>query len=124
MNKLLNVLVALPAVLFLTIGLRWMVAPEGVATEFGMALDTGLGLSTQIGDLSAFFLTLGLSMLLALLSRRRVWFYPPIMLLGFAALGRVLAWLFHDAALAPQIGVEVIVATLLFLASRRLAEDA
>ena len=124
MNKLLNVLVALPAVLFLTIGLRWMVAPEGVATEFGMALDTGLGLSTQIGDLSAFFLTLGLSMLLALLSRRRVCFYPPIMLLGFAALGRVLAWLFHDAALAPQIGVEVIVATLLFLASRRLAEAA
>ena len=124
MNKLLNVRVALPAVLFLTIGLRWMVAPEGVATEFGMALDTGLGLSTQIGDLSAFFLTLGLSMLLALLSRRRVWFYPPIMLLGFAALGRVLAWLFHDAALAPQIGVEVIVATLLFPASRRLAEDA
>lgn len=124
MNKILTVLLALPAILFLTLGLRWLVAPEGVAVEFGMALDSGLGLSTQIGDLSAFFLTLGLSMLLALLSRQRIWFYPPIMLLGFAALGRVLAWLFHDAALAPQIGIEVIVAALLFLASRRLAEAA
>ena len=124
MNKILTVLLALPAILFLTLGLRWLVAPEGVAVEFGMALDSGLGLSTQIGDLSAFFLTLRLSMLLALLSRQRICFYPPIMLLGFAALGRVLAWLFHDAALAPQIGIEVIVAALLFLASRRLAEAA
>ena len=31
MNKILTGLLALPAILFLTLGLRWLVAPEGVA---------------------------------------------------------------------------------------------
>ena len=36
MNKILSIVIALAAVLFASIGLRWLVAPEGVATEFGM----------------------------------------------------------------------------------------
>ena len=64
-------------------------------------------------------------MLVALVSGRRVWFYPPIILLSLTALGRVIAWLVHDAALAVDlIAPEVIVATLLLVASRRLPEQA
>ena len=48
MNKILKVIVAVPAILFLIIGLRWLVAPAGVAGEFGMPLLDGLGRSTQI----------------------------------------------------------------------------
>ena len=55
MNKILRVVVALPAILFVVMGLRWVVAPAGIAPEFGMPLLQGLGLSTQIGDLGAFF---------------------------------------------------------------------
>jgi hypothetical protein len=121
MNKLLGLLVLLPAVLFVVTGLRWLVDPAGVAPEFGLLLGEGLGLSSQVGDMSGFFLTLGICMLVALVTRRRAWFYPPVLLLVLTAIGRVVAWLLHDAALAPQIAVEVVVAVLLLVASHRLA---
>lgn len=70
----------------------------------------GLRRSMQVGDLAAFFLTLGRSMLIALISRRRSWYYPPMILLSIATLGRIIAWLLDDATLAvPQIAVEVTV---------------
>lgn len=124
MNLLLKVIVALPALLFIVLGVRWLVDPAAIAPEFGMTALTGAGLSTQVGDLSAFFLTLGLCILTGLVTGNRTWFYPPVMLLLLATLGRLIAWLVHDAALAlPMILVEVIVSALLLLASARLAED-
>ena len=124
MNKILSVLVFLPAVLFVVTGLRWLVDPAGVAPEFGLVLGEGLGLSSQVGDMSGFFLTLGICMLVALVTGRRAWYYPPALLLLLTAIGRVIAWLLHDAALAPQIGVEILVTVILLVASRRLAREA
>ena len=125
MNKVLRVLVFLPAILFLVTGLRWLVAPAGVAPTFGLTLDAGVGLSSQVGDMSAFFLTLASCMLIALISGRRSWYYPAIMLLSITALGRVVAWLVHDATLALDlIAPEVIVSVILLVASRRLPEQA
>jgi len=124
MNKILGLLVLLPGVLFIVTGLRWLVDPAGVAPEFGLVLGEGLGLSSQVGDMSGFFLTLGICMLVALVSGRRAWYYPPALLLLLTAVGRVIAWLLHDAALAPEIGVEILVATILLVASRRLAREA
>ena len=124
MNKLLGVLVLLPAMLFVVTGLRWLVDPAGVAPEFGLVLGEGLGLSSQVGDMSGFFLTLGICMLVALVTGRRAWYYPPVLLLSLTAVGRLIAWLMHDAALAPQIGVEILVAVILLVASRRLAREA
>lgn len=123
MNRILGVLVLLPAILFVVTGVRWLVAPAAVAPEFGLVLGEGLGLSSQVGDMSAFFLTLGICMLAALVSGRRVWYYPPVLLLSLAAIGRLIAWLLHDASLAPQIGIEVAVALILLVASRRLAQE-
>jgi len=122
---LLRILVLLPGVAFLVTGLRWLVAPAGVAPEFGLSLASGIGLSSQVGDMSAFFLTLGICILMALVSGRRIWFYPAITLLALTALGRILAWLLHDAALATSlIAPEVIVALLLFFAARHLSDRA
>jgi hypothetical protein len=46
-----------------------------------------------------------------------------MMLLAITAVGRVLAWLVHDATFAvSQIVVEIAVALILLLASRRLAQ--
>ena len=120
----LPLLVLLPALLFIVTGLRWLVDPAGVAPEFGLVLGEGVGLSSQVGDMSGFFLTLDICMLVALVSGRRAWYYPPTLLLLLAALGRVIAWLLHDAALAPQIAVEILVAGILLVASRRLAREA
>ena len=123
-NTILKVLVALPAVLFIFTGVRWLVGPSDVAATLGLGLSEGLGRSTLIGDLAGFFLTLGSCMLIALITKRRAWYYPPIMLLGIAALGRIIAWLIHDASLAgPQIMVELVVAGILLAASRRLPQE-
>jgi hypothetical protein len=124
MNRILKVLVLLPAILFIVTGLRWLVAPAGVAPMFGLTLAEGVGLSSQVGDMSAFFLTAGICMLVALVSGSRTWYYPPVMLLLLTAAGRIIAWLVHDAALAADmIGVEVIVSVILLVASRRLPES-
>lgn len=118
-NRVIQLIVALPAALFIATGLRWLITPTLVAPEFGLEAGTGLGLSTQVGDLSAFFLTLGGSIVVALVSGQQRWYYPAIALLLMAALGRTIAWLFHDAVLTPFIGLELAVAALLWWASRR-----
>ena len=124
-NKAIKLLVLLFGILFLVTGLRWLLAPAGIAPDFGLALGSGIGLSSQVGDMSAFFLTLGVCMLMGLTTRRSIWYYPPIMLLSLTAVGRVLAWLIHDAALATQlIAPEVIVSLVLLFASRRLPSRA
>jgi hypothetical protein len=38
MNKVLKVLVLLPAILFMVTGIRWLVAPAEIAPNFGLAL--------------------------------------------------------------------------------------
>ncbi len=121
MNVALRAIVLLCGVLFFITGLRWLLAPAGVAPELGLVLSTGVGLSSQIGDMSAFFLTLGVCTLMGLITQRAIWYYPPIILLCLTAVGRLLAWLLHDAALAMNlIAPEVIVALILLIASRRL----
>lgn len=123
MDKALRVLAGLVGLLFLSIGARWIIAPEGVAKELGMPLLDGMALSTQIGDLAAFFVTLGLTTLLGVITLHRTWFYAAMMLLGSTAVFRTLAWALHDAAFATQsISVEVIGTVILLAAALRLTK--
>ena len=121
LNKIVSALVVAAAILFIVYGLRWLVDPSGIVDMFGLELATGVGLSSQVGDMSAFFLTLGICMLLGVVNRENLWFYPAMLLLGLTAVGRILAWLVHDAALAIDlIAPEIIITVLLWIASRRL----
>lgn len=122
-NKILRVVTVLPGILFVVIGVGWIIDPASAAAGVGMPLLEGVARSTQIGDLGAFFLTMGLLILVGVTTLKRVWFYPPMMLLGLAATLRIIAWLVHGAALAgSMIAVEVIVTTLLFVSTIRLCE--
>ena len=103
LNKIVSALVVAAAILFIVYGLRWLVDPSGIVDMFGLELATGVGLSSQVGDMSAFFLTLGICMLLGVVNRENLWFYPAMLLLGLTAVGRILAWLVHDAALAIDL---------------------
>lgn len=114
---------SLSAVLFISMGLGWLLAPGLVSEQMRMPLLEGDGRSTQIGDLAAFFLTMGGAILIALRTNRSVWLYPPILLL-LAATGRVIAWLGHGAGLAlDMILVEVVVAGTLFMLARKMGVD-
>ncbi len=124
MKLILKILVTILSVLFILNGVRWLVAPAGIAPMFGLELADGIGLSSQIGDMAGFFLTLGTCALIGMISGQRLWFYPAIMLLGITATGRIIAFLVHDATLATQmIGIEAISALVFFVASRNLASD-
>ena len=122
MNSLLRALVALPAIGFLVIGLRWAIDPSSAASDLGMTLLSGVGRSSQIGDVGALFLSMGSMILIALTTGQRSWFYAPALMLSLIAVLRILAWLLHGAALTlDMIILEVIVASLLLLASSRLS---
>ena len=123
MNKVLRIVVALVGLLFVMLGIRWLVDPSGSAADLGMPLLEGIRRSTQIGDLGAFFFSGGLMVVIGLITDRRSWLYAPAMLVASTALFRVIAWLAHDAAFATQqIAVEVVISLLLIAAALRLAD--
>lgn len=124
MNQFLRVLVVLLGILFVVMGLRWIIDPAGAAAFGGMPLLEGVGRSTQIGDSAGLFLSMGIMILLGVFTAQRSWFYPPLMVLVLVAIFRVLAWVFQGAALAPDmIAVEVIFAALLLFALSRLPRE-
>ena len=124
MKTVLRVLVVLAAITFLVIGLRWAIDPSSAASDLGMTLLSGVGRSSQIGDVGALFLSMGSMILIALTTGQRSWFYAPALMLSLIAVLRILAWLLHGAALTlDMIVVEVVVASLLLLASSRLSRE-
>ncbi len=119
-NRVIKLLAGAVGLLMLAMGLQWLIMPGAAAEGLGMTLDVGLGLSTQIGDLSAFFLTAGICTLIGLATRVSSWFYAAALLLGLTAFGRTVAWLVHDASLAiPQVPAEIVMVLILLTAARQ-----
>ena len=85
----------------------------------------GVGLSTQIGDLGSFFITVGAMTLIGAITTTRHWFYAPSMLLLVAALYRTLSTLLSGAPFGMSaIVVEVVVGLfLIFVGSKISMED-
>jgi hypothetical protein len=114
MKKALKILAALPALLFIVFGLRWMIAPEGMAKELGMPLLEGMGLSSQLGDVGSFFLGGGIMVMIGIITERRDWLYAATLLVAGAAVFRTVAWLAHGAPFAvTSIAVEVTITVIL-----------
>ena len=122
MDNFFNTLLYLIGTLFLLMGLQWLIDPTSAANGLGMVLLSEHGLSTQIGDFSSFFLVIGTFTLCAAYKNNTVWLYTPIALFAFAAFSRIMAFLYHDAALSTdKILVELILAGfLLFLVKRKV----
>ena len=124
-SKILRAIVCIPAIIFIVTGLQFILDPAAAVKQFGMSLLDGVGRSSQIGDMAGFFLTCGLCVLIAVSTGKRVWFYPAAMLTSITAMGRILAWLLHDAALAINLIAPEIIFTALFLfAASRLPAPA
>jgi hypothetical protein len=120
-SKVLKIFICLPAVLFVFMGLRWIINPAAAAQAQSMPLLDGMALSSQIGDLGGLFLGMGVMILFGLISENKTWFQAPILLLVSIAVIRVISWLFHDAGLAiPMILVELLFSGLLFVACKKM----
>lgn len=121
MSAVFKIMAGVMALGFVLVGLSWWIVPAFAAQMLGMELLVGVGLSSQIADLAAFFLTLGGTILIGLLGPNRVWLYPPIMLLGLATIGRLIAWRLYGADLAiDMIAVEAVAIAILLFNVREL----
>jgi hypothetical protein len=123
MVKAIQGLVFIMASVFMMMGLRWWFDPAGSAAEFGVTLSTGVGLSTEIGDISSLFITGSLCMFLGLFKGDVRWFYAPTLLVVFAAIGRTVAWAFHDASLALTFILPEVVFALINLAAIKVLHN-
>ena len=125
MNKFLVVLNAMNGILFIAIGLLWVISPYEAGANFGiLEISEGLGRSSLIGDIGSYFFCIGLMMILAAYTLRSIWFYAPAMLLGVTALFRVISWAAHDATFATQfIIIEILLITLLLVTSKRMSSQ-
>ncbi len=119
MNNAIRIVAALPGVFFVAMGVRWIADPSAAGT-IGLSLLDGVARSSQIGDLGSFFLSCGTMILIGVIRLKRTWLYAAALVIGGAALFRVLAWLIRDAAFTPDlIGPEIaFTAILLFVASK------
>ena len=119
MSKVQRIVTTVVGVFFVLQGVGWLVVPQRAAEGLGMPLLDGLARSTQIGDLAAFFLVGGATMVLGARPGRQRLLYVPASLLLLAAFGRTFAWIVHGASFAATfIAVEVVVAALLLAAAR------
>ena len=124
MKNVLRIVAGLVGVLFFLNGIQWIISPANVAESLGMPLLEGVGLSTQIGDLGSFFITVGAMTLIGAITTTRHWFYAPSMLLLVAALYRTLSTLLYGAPFVMSaIVVEVVVGLFLIFVSSKIAME-
>lgn len=122
MKNVLRVIAGLAGTLFFLNGLQWIINPASVADSLGMPLLEGVGLSTQIGDLGSFFITLGAMTLIGAITTTRHWFYAPSMLLLVAALYRTLSTILYGAPFVMSaIVVEISIGLFLIFAGSRIS---
>lgn len=111
-NKIARVITVIPGLVMLIGGVNFLIRPEVQVENLGMVLLDGVGRSTQLGDLASFFIGSAIFIFMgAALSRGR-WVYAGAMLIGGAAIMRILAALVAGAAMAPQFIVPEIVMTI------------
>jgi hypothetical protein len=124
MKNVLRIVAGLVGILFFLNGLQWIISPANVAESLGMPLLEGVGLSTQIGDLGSFFITVGAMTFIGAITTIRHWFYAPSMLLLVAALYRTLSTLLYGAPFVMSaIVVEVSVGLFLIFAGSRIETE-
>jgi hypothetical protein len=125
MSTPLRVVVGLSGLMFGLQALGWIFDPARAAEGLGMPLLDGLARSTQVGDFSAFFVSLSVLILLGAVQQRAPWLWAGALMLGSAAVLRTLAWAAHGADLATTfIVIELAFAALLAFAAWRSSEPA
>ena len=122
MKNVLRFIAGVAGTLFFLNGLQWIINPASIANSLGMPLLEGVGLSTQIGDLGSFFITVGAMTLIGAITTTRHWFYAPSILLLVAALYRTLSTILYGAPFVMSaIVVEISVGLFLIFAGSRIA---
>lgn len=114
MKQVLRYLALLPAVALGLSGINWIINPAGAAEGLGLPLLDGVGRSTEIGDIGGFFLATTAMIVVGVVRAQAPWLQCAAMLVGAAAVMRVVAWAAHGAALTGGfIGFEIVMTAIL-----------
>jgi len=125
LDKIIKVVAVVFGLALLLSGVRWQVDPTGAAENLYMPLLDGAARSTQVGDLTAFFITGGVLALAGVFTRNASLLIAPALLVGLAAVFRTLAWLVHGADLTLDlIIVELVMCIAFIVAWKRLGAAA
>jgi len=109
-----RIMAGVVALLLGSLALGWLLDPASAAANLGMPLLDGIGRSTQVGDLTALFVSGSALCLFGAIRQQTPWLYSAALVLGSAALFRTTAWLFHGAALATaSIAAELVMTGML-----------
>lgn len=104
-----RILAALPGIPLFFVAIGLIFQPGEAVGNLGMELLEGMALSTQLGDMTSFFVCTSLMCFLGAWKQNAQWLYGASMLLIGAAVFRTLAWAIHDAPFATEfIAVEII----------------
>lgn len=123
LDHIIRILAGLFSLFLLLMGVNWLLDPASAAEGLGMPLLDGIGRSTQIGDLAAFFFVGGAFGLVSVIKRNALLMLTPLALVGVTAVFRTIAWSSHGAALATEmIGGEVIMVVIFLLAYWRFSK--
>jgi hypothetical protein len=114
-GKFIKFLVLVPGLLMLNNAVMFVISPAGVAGDLGMPLLEGIGLSTQLADLGAFFTFSALLIFYGVLNSKGEYLRITALLLGLAAILRVTAWGVNGAAFATELIVAEIVLVIWLL---------
>ena len=122
-NTILRGVSALIGLLMIIMGLNWVIDPAGAAGQLGMPLLDAAGRSTQIGDLTAFFLGIGIMILLGIWLRNATWLQAAALLMGGTAIFRTLAWAIHGADFVADAVIVEVVSTVVLLSTAAKASQ-
>ena len=104
-----RILAAIPGLPMLLIGVGLVIQPEQAVGNLSMPLLDGLALSTQLGDMTAFFLCTAAFIFMGAYHAAPRWLLAGAALFLVAAFARTLAWQVHGAGLATEsIAVELV----------------
>ena len=114
MTTFVKILAALPGVMMLMNGIMLVVQPGQAVESLGMTLQEGMGLSSQLGDTTAFFVGTALFIFHGAWKPEGNGLLAGALLLVLVAIFRVLATVLHGATFAGLfIGVELVSAAWL-----------
>lgn len=122
MDKVFRGLAGLVGLFFVIMGVRWVFDTAGAAGAIGLPVLEGLALSSEIGDLGAFFFAGGTMALIGAWKQKAAWYLAPALLIGTAAVFRVLAAVVQDAAMAPAMIIPELIMTGILLMAARTAD--
>lgn len=120
MNNIIRGIAVLPGLFFAGTGVQWLINPEVAGATIGLPMLEGLALSSLMGDTGSFFMASGIMILLGVLTINRVWFLAPALLIGGAAVFRMVAWSLHGAVLPVEVVIfEAVIAAFLIFAGTK-----